>query len=63
MATASFDRKIIIKDKTAVDVIVKGLESPVHASSYSTVDITQEFQRGKNALKRFSSHSKNSFQK
>lgn len=63
MATASFDRKIIIKDKTAVDVIVKGLESPVIASSYSTVDISQEFKRGKNALKRFSSRSKNSYQK
>ncbi len=63
MATASFDRKIVIKDKTAVDVIVKGLESPVNANSYSTVDITQEFQRGENALKRFSSRSKNSYQK
>ncbi|MDA8223097.1 hypothetical protein [Desulfosporosinus sp.] len=63
MATASFDRKIIIKDKTAVDVIVKGLESPVIASSYSTVDISKEFKRGKNALKRFSPRSKNSYQK
>ena len=63
MATASFDRKIVIKDKTAVDVIVKGLESPVNTNSYSTVDITQEFQRGKKALKRFSSRSKNSYQK
>ena len=63
MATASFDRKIIIRDKTAVDVIVKGLESPVKTSTYSTVDVTQELKRGKEALKRFSSRSKHSYQK
>ncbi|PKM47711.1 MAG: hypothetical protein CVV03_02260 [Firmicutes bacterium HGW-Firmicutes-8] len=64
MATASFDREIIVKDKKAVDVLMNGLsqDSNKQLPNYK-IDVEEEFKRGKSALRKFSSHSKKSYQK
>lgn len=60
MAMTSFERKIIIKNPTAVEIIVKGYEATVRTNPYDSIDFIEEIKRGKDALKRFSSRSKNS---
>jgi hypothetical protein len=64
MATASFDREIVVKDEKAVDVLMNGLSKDSNTQlPHYKIDVEEEFKRGKSALREFSSHSKKSYQK
>lgn len=62
MATISFDRKLVVKDKKAVDILHKGLS--VKADIKSTIvhaSIDSELERGRKALARYSCRSRKSY--
>ncbi len=54
MATVSFDKEIIIKDKEAAEFIADVLASTETKEQKPTKDIENELMRGKSVLKQFS---------
>lgn len=62
MATASFDKDIVIEDEKAINVLLNGLSKESHNKApHSKIDIDKEIKRGKSALRMFSSRSKKSY--
>lgn len=62
MATASFDKDIVIEDEKAINVLLNGLSKVSNnKATHSKVDIDKEINRGKSALRKFSSRSKKSY--
>ena len=53
MATASFDKKIIIENDKAAEVLIKGLSKPAeNINPPKRIDIENEAERGRLLLKR-----------
>ncbi|QZT33945.1 hypothetical protein HUR95_00440 [Caldalkalibacillus thermarum TA2.A1] len=52
MATVSFDKKMIIKDDTAANILIHELETPKHGKLIQPINIRKELQRGSLLLKK-----------
>jgi hypothetical protein len=62
MATASFDKDIVIEDEKTINILLNGLsKESSNKILHSKVDIEKEIKRGKSALRKFSSRSKKSY--
>ena len=55
MATSTFDKKIVIKEKAA-DKIIDQIKKPTHISEEKVNEVRADLKRSKNKLKKLSLH-------
>jgi hypothetical protein len=52
MATSTFDKKIIVKEDKAADILIKGLSQKNKSTSKDDIDIISELKRSRQLLKK-----------
>jgi hypothetical protein len=52
MATTTFDKKIVVRDNKAADILIKGLSQKKKTASNEDMDVINELKRSRQLLKK-----------